>query len=138
MTEATENLVPESTKNIALEIVEAARSRKAEDVVLMEIRNLVDYADYMVICSGRSDRQVGAIAEAIDEVMSKRGHHPLGVEGLRARRWVLLDFGEVVVHIFHEETREVYDLERLWYDAPRLALPEEAAELRESAAASAY
>ncbi|MBM4320685.1 MAG: ribosome silencing factor [Deltaproteobacteria bacterium] len=125
----------EATKNLALEIVEAARSRKAEDVVLMEIMALVDYTDYLVICSGRSDRQVGAIADAIEEAMSTRGVHPLGVEGLRARRWVLLDFGEVVVHVFHEETREVYDLERLWYDAPRVTLPEERIERREAVAA---
>ncbi|MDY0059610.1 MAG: ribosome silencing factor [Myxococcota bacterium] len=115
----------ESTKKLALEIALAARNKKAEDIKLLDVHGVVDYADFLVICSGRSERQVGAIAEAIDEAASKQGIQPLGIEGKRSRRWVLIDCGEVVAHVFHDETRLLYDLDRLWFDAPRLELPAE-------------
>lgn len=93
---------------------------KAEEVVVLDVRGLASFADYFVIMSGQSTRHVQALAEAIDEeVHAKRasGRHS---EGLREGLWVLLDLGEVVVHVFYHEQRSFYDLEGLWHDAPRL------------------
>ncbi len=114
----------DSIKQLALDIAQVAVERKALDPVIIEMGSLVDYADYLVICSGRSDRQVGALADAIEGALRPTGKHARHIEGKRNRRWVLMDYGDVVVHIFHEETRELYGLERLWFDAPRVPVPE--------------
>lgn len=97
---------------------EAAISKKAYDLVVLDLRELSSITDYFFICSGSSTTQVQAIADAVDEQMGKRGIHTLGTEGYAEARWVLLDYGELVLHIFHYETRKVYDLERLWGNAP--------------------
>ncbi len=97
--------------------------RKALDLVILEVKNLSSFADYFVICSGNSDRQVQAIASHVEEKLGEEKIHPLGVEGKREGRWVLLDYGDVIVHIFFQPVREFYDLERLWSEAPRLQLP---------------
>ena len=96
---------------------EAAASKKASDLVALDLRELGGVADYFLICSGGSDVQVKAIADAVDEKLRGEGAHPWHVEGLEGRRWVLLDYVEVVVHVFHERTREYYMLDRLWGDA---------------------
>ncbi|MGB9698171.1 MAG: ribosome silencing factor [Thermodesulfobacteriota bacterium] len=101
----------------------AALDHKAIDLVILSIQNLSSFADYFVICSGNSDRQVQAIAAHIEEKLAKEGLYPLGIEGKREGRWILLDYGEVVVHVFYQPVREFYDLERLWADAPRVNLP---------------
>jgi len=96
---------------------ETAIAKKARDVVALDLRELEGVADYFLICSGGSEVQVKAIADAIDEKLRERGARAWHVEGFEGRRWVLLDFVEVVVHVFHERTREYYMLDRLWGDA---------------------
>jgi ribosome-associated protein len=104
----------------------SALGRKAEELIVLDVRELVSYAQFFIICHGTNTRQVAAIADAIRvDVRDELGELPLGIEGLRSGRWVLVDYGEVVVHIFDEHQRSFYDLEGLWVDAPRLPLPEE-------------
>ena len=88
-----------------------------------DVREHTSIADYFVIVSGRSDTQVRSIAEHVEEVCKKAGYRPLAVEGLRHGQWVLIDFGDVLVHVFYGPVREFYDLERLWSEAPRRELP---------------
>ena len=108
----------------ALECTRAALDHKAYDLVVLEMGGISSIADYFVICSGRSDTQVQAIADAIDENLRQRGERPLAVEGVPHGQWVLMDYGDVVVHIFYVPVRDFYDLERLWVRAPRVELPE--------------
>lgn len=103
-------------------IVQAALERKAEAPVVLEMRELTSYADAFVILTGRSDRQVRAIAQSIIEMLKAEGDPPLGVEGLDDGNWVLIDCNDTIVHVFDPETRAQYDLERLWRDAPRVDL----------------
>jgi ribosome-associated protein len=105
---------------LAEQIAEAAWDRKALDLKILDVRKLVSYADYFVICSGRSDRQVQAIAQNITAELREQGFRPLGVEGQAHGMWVLMDFGDIIVHIFHLNEREEYGLEQIWKDAPRL------------------
>jgi ribosome-associated protein len=108
----------------ALECTRAALDRKAYDLVVLEIGRHSSIADYFVICSGRSDTQVQAIAEAIEEHLGRTGSRPVSIEGQSRGQWVLMDYGDVVVHIFYVPVRGFYDLERLWVRAPRVELPE--------------
>ena len=102
-----------------------AQEKKAEDLVILELERKVSYCDYFLICSGRNRRQVRAIAESISATFKQEiGLAPLSIEGMESGRWVLLDFGEVVVHVFDEPLRGFYDLEGLWKDAPRQNIPE--------------
>jgi ribosome-associated protein len=98
--------------------VAAALSRKAESLKVLDVAKTARFTDYFVICHGSNDRQVVAIADAIDEVLRPLGVRPLHVEGEREGRWVLLDYGDFVVHVFAAEQRQFYALERLWGDAP--------------------
>lgn len=109
-------------KQKATRIVEAALDRKAEHPVVLDMRKLTAYADTFIILSGRSDRQVRSIAEAIVHALKSSGEQPLGIEGMDDGNWVLIDCNDAIVHVFDPETREQYDLERLWRDAPRLEL----------------
>jgi ribosome-associated protein len=109
------------SQRVAIAIAEAGLDKKALEVEIIDVRGKVDYADYVVVMSGRSDRQVSALARNIeDEVTRKEKVECLSVEGLPQGSWVLMDFGDVVVHIFHEDTRGYYDLESLWIDAARV------------------
>ncbi|HPG24511.1 MAG: ribosome silencing factor [Spirochaetaceae bacterium] len=119
MSEATTDDDP---KQKARWIVEAALDLKAERPVVLDMRELTSYADTFVVLTGRSDRQVRAIADSILEVLRAHGEQPLGVEGLEDGNWVLIDCNDAIVHVFDPETRVQYDLERLWRDAPRLDL----------------
>ena len=101
-------------------IAEAALDRKAEDIVALDVRELTSFADTFVIATGTSDRHTRSIADSITEAMARRGEEPLGTEGLEEGRWVLIDLDDVIVHVFQEEVRRKYDLERLWSDAPAL------------------
>jgi ribosome-associated protein len=103
-------------------IVEAALERNAEDPLTLEIRELTSFADAFVLLTGRSDRQVRAIADAIEKRLKETDDPPIGIEGFGQGRWVLLDCGDVVVHVFESAVRELYALERLWSDAPVLDL----------------
>ena len=100
----------------------AAASKKATDMIGLDLTALDGVADYFLICSGSSEPQVKAIAEAVEERLRERGARAWHVEGREGRRWVLLDFVDVVVHVFHERTREYYLLERLWGDAGKVDL----------------
>jgi len=111
----------DSARETALHIASAALDKKALNVEIIDVRGKVDYADYVVVMSGRSDRQVGAIAKGIQtDLKQKYGVACLGVEGLPQGSWALMDFGDVIVHIFHRDTRGYYDLEALWMDAARV------------------
>lgn len=102
---------------LAHRIVDLASDRKASDILLLRTADLTTMADYFVICTGRSERQVQAIAEAIVEELRTDGLRPLGMEGRESGRWVLVDYGSVIVHVFVPEEREYYGLERLWAKA---------------------
>lgn len=97
--------------------MEIAADRKAEDIVMLDISKVSIIADYFVICSGTSDRQVRAIARGIDEKIGEQGLNPLNVEGMAEAKWVLMDYGGVLVHIFDPATRRLYGLEQLWTGA---------------------
>ena len=112
-------LPPDALLRVA---AEAAASKKATDMVGLDLKALDGVADYFLICSGSSEPQVKAIAEAVEEKLRERGARAWHVEGREGRRWVLLDFVDVVVHVFHERTREYYLLERLWGDAGKVDL----------------
>ena len=108
----------------ALECTRAALDRKAYDLVVLETGRVSSIADYFVICSGRSDTHVQAIADGVEDALRAKGERPLSVEGLPHGQWALMDYGDVVVHVFYVPVREFYDLERLWVRAPRVELPE--------------
>lgn len=114
------NLTPEI---IAATVADLAADRKALDIVQLDVRKMVSYTDYFVLCTGRSDRQARAIHDAIHLGM-KSAHAllPRRVEGVTESRWILLDYLDVVVHIFTPETREYYRLEQLWGEAPARAM----------------
>ena len=101
---------------------EAALSKKAYDLIALDLRDLDGVSDYFLICSAGSDVQVKAVAEAVEEKLRESGNRPWHIEGLEGRRWVLLDYVEMVVHVFHEKTREYYMLDRLWGDARSVEL----------------
>jgi len=105
-------------------VTRAALEKKAYDLVVMEVRDVTSIADYFVICSGRSDRQVQSIAQGIEEYLGHSEISPLSIEGAHRGHWVLMDFSDVIVHIFYEPVRQFYDLDGLWGDAPRVELPE--------------
>ena len=100
------------------EAVSAADDRKAIDLKVLQLEKISDFTDYFILCSGTSERQVQAIADAIEERLRAEKVRPLHVEGYNRGQWVLLDYGDLVVHIFQEDTRRFYSLERLWGDAP--------------------
>ncbi|MFZ3170543.1 MAG: ribosome silencing factor [Carboxydocellales bacterium] len=106
-----------SPLDLAAQIVNAAEDKKAHDVKTLHLHELTIMTDYFVICSGNSTTQVKAIADNIEEQLKEQGVNPLRREGLREGHWILLDYGCVVVHVFLEEERSYYNLERLWGDA---------------------
>ena len=107
-------------REIALAAARAAADKQAVDVTILDVSNLIVITDYFVICSGTSDRQVKTLAEEVEKAVRSVGERPVRREGDADARWVLLDYVDVVVHVFAQEEREYYDLERLWSDAPRL------------------
>lgn len=107
--------------NLPTEVGRAAElliDRKAERVVLLDLREISSATDYFLIASGRSDTHVAAIADHMVDEMKKEGSRPIGLEGMRAGRWALIDYVDFVVHVLHPEAREFYQLENLWGDAP--------------------
>jgi ribosome-associated protein len=113
---------PMTPEELAGAIVELAADRKAVDIVQLDLRGMIGYTDYFVICSGRTERQTKAIHDAIYEGL-KSAHRrlPERVEGLPGARWILMDYLDVIVHVFVPDTREYYRLEQLWGEAPVLA-----------------
>jgi ribosome-associated protein len=112
--------IPADAAELAHRIVEIASDKKGSDIVMLRTAELTTMADFFVICSGRSDRQVQALAGAIIDELRDDGIRPLGTEGKASSRWVLIDFGTVIVHVFAPEEREYYGLERLWSKAAQV------------------
>jgi len=110
-------------RELAVALAAAAIDKKAIGIEILDVTGKVDYADFLVVMTGRSDRHVHSIATGIEEAMRARKVAPLSMEGLTAASWVLIDFGEVVVHVFQEEARALYDIEGLWIDAGRVPVP---------------
>ena len=106
-----------------------ALEKKACDLVVMEVREFTSIGDYFIVCSGRSDRQVQSIAQGLEENSVEIGFKPFAVEGASRGHWVLMDFSDVIVHVFYEPVRRFYDLDGLWGHAPRVKLPEAFAKL---------
>ena len=104
-------------KTLAKKIAQLALTKKARDITILDLRKLTDMADFFVICSADSDVQVKAIADAIAEGTENLGTYPWHREGLSHRQWILLDYVDIVVHVFHKEVRKFYGLEKLWGDA---------------------
>ena len=113
-------------KNLALKVARAALDKGARSIQIIDLRGRVDYADLLVLCSGTSTRHVQSIAEAVETSLRKAKVRPASVEGLSASQWVLLDFIDVVVHVFLDDVRAYYDIEGLWMDAPRVPVPDDA------------
>lgn len=114
-----------SPKSLALKIARIALDKKAREVVIIDISGKVDYADYLVVCSGSSRRHVKSIYLDLEAGLKKRNIVPLGVEGEIDGNWVLLDYGTVVAHVFHSDTRYFYDIDGLWLDAERISFEDE-------------
>ena len=98
----------------------AAADKKAADLVILDLREIASFTEYFLICSGTNQRQVQAIADAIDERLRKEKKRPMHIEGYNAAEWILLDYGDFIVHVFSATSRRFYDLERLWRDAKRI------------------
>jgi ribosome-associated protein len=103
-------------------IAEAALEKKAQRLIALDVRNVTSYADTLILVTGSSDRHARSIADSVREVVAARGEKPLGVEGYADGRWVLINLGDVIVHVFQSDVREEYDLERLWCDAPPIPI----------------
>lgn len=120
LAEAAKQTNAQDSGELAHRIVDVASDKKASDIVLLRTAEITTMADYFIIASGRSDRQVQALSQAIVDELRDEGIKPIGVEGLSSARWVLLDYGSVIVHLFAPEEREYYGLERLWSSATQV------------------
>ncbi|MBC8584371.1 ribosome silencing factor [Youxingia wuxianensis] len=107
---------------MVLKVAKLLDDKKAVDIKALEIKDLTTIGDYFVIASGTSNIQVKALADEVEEGLSKLGYEPRRIEGYQSAMWVVLDYYDVIVHIFYEQTREFYSLERLWADAPTIQL----------------
>jgi len=116
-------IASEASAKVALLAAQAGLEKKASAIEIIDVVGKVDYADYLVLMTGSSDRHVAALADAVDELLTKNGIRSISIEGRPAASWVLIDFVDVVVHIFQHEARAVYDLDGLWMDAQRLPVP---------------
>ena len=108
-----------------LTAVRAAQAKKAQDIVVLDLREITSLADYFIICTGTNIRQNQAIADEIHLEVKERGELPISVEGYTNAEWVLMDYGDFLVHVFLEKTRTYYDLERLWRHAKKVDVPPE-------------
>ena len=115
-----ESVASDAARKLAIDIAAAALDKKAVGLEILDVAGRVDYADFLVLMSGRSDRQVSALADGIEEALRLRGRRPTNVEGQGSAQWILMDYGDVIVHVFLEDVRPNYDLEGLWEDARRL------------------
>jgi ribosome-associated protein len=109
------------------EVQAAARTasdKKALDLVGLDLREVASFTDYFLICTGNNARHVQSIADSVEEDLRSTGRRPLHTEGYSAAEWILLDYGDFIVHVFNPTSRKFYDLERLWRDARRVALPD--------------
>ncbi len=118
-------------QQLALRCVNAALERKAEDIVILSVKDVSSFADYFLICSGNSDRQIQSLADHIEQTLKQEGVLPLGTEGHKSGNWILVDYGDVVVHIFYKPVRDFYNIEGLWADAPKMAIEDSLKELKD-------
>jgi len=107
-------------EDLAKKLAQLVLDKKAYDLVILDVRGLASYADFILIASARSARHVQGIADAVEEEMFRKKIEPLGIEGKSEGHWVLMDYGDVILHLFFEPVRKVYDLEGLWMDASRI------------------
>jgi len=114
------------SREVALAAARAAASKQAEDIAILDVREVIVITDFFVICTGGSDRQVRTLVDAVEKELRGLGVRPVRREGQSEGRWVLLDYVDVVIHAFAPEERLFYDLERLWRDAPKLDWEEQA------------
>ena len=112
--------LPDPSRETALAVARAGLEKKAEDIIIFDVRGLSSYADYLVLLTADSDRQAGAIADHVDQQLKEAGHAKIAVEGYETGNWIIVDYGDVVTHVMGRETRIFYDLEGLWADAPRI------------------
>lgn len=117
------------SRTLALLAAQAGLDKKALGVEIIDVVGKVDYADFLVLMNGTSDRHCSALARGVDDALTHAGHKPLAVEGLGKAEWVLLDFFDVVVHVFSDSARDLYDLSGLWMDATRVPVPDRSAVL---------
>ena len=113
----------DASAKLALLAAEAGLDKKAAAIEIVDVCGKVDYADFLVLMTGSSDRHVAAIADSVEEFLGRNGAHAISMEGRTASNWVLIDFVDIVVHVFQREARAVYDLDGLWMDASRLPVP---------------
>ena len=121
--------MPLISKDLALKAAEAALQKKAQGLVILELIGLTVIADYFVICSGESTTQVKAIVDFMEHELMLQGIRPIGKEGVNYGHWALLDYGDVVIHVFEQETREYYSLEKLWMDAKTIKCHEDQSDM---------
>lgn len=117
------SMASDRARQTATAIAVAALDKKALGIEILDVSGKVDYADFLVIMTGRSDRHAQALAQGIEEALKKKGIRPVAVEGLQHGSWVLIDYGDVVVHVFQHDARLAYDIEGLWLDARRMPVP---------------
>lgn len=122
-------LAEKSSWEKALLLTRFALDKKACDLVVLDVHDHTSIADYFIVCSGRSDRQVQSIAQGIEEGAAGAGFKPFAIEGTQRGHWALIDFSDVIVHVFYEPVREFYDLDGLWSHAPKVELPDSFAKL---------
>jgi ribosome-associated protein len=117
--------MPLKSRDLAIQAAKAALNKKALDAIILDLSGLTFIADYFVICSGESTTQVKAIAEYIEQEFASKRVNPLGVEGAVHSHWILLDYGDVIIHVFEKETRAYYNIEKLWMDAKTIEIDED-------------
>lgn len=122
MEKIKKDFAEKSALEIATMLYDIANDHKAEDLVLLDVKKISGFTDYFLIMSGRSTRHVQGLASALEQKLSRKRLSTSKVEGLDEGHWVLLDFNDVIVHIFYYEERQIFDLEGLWHDAPRVQL----------------
>jgi ribosome-associated protein len=118
--EAVDPNLPDPARDTALAVAAAGLDKKAEEILIFDVRGLSSYTDYLVLMTADSDRQAGAVADHVDLQLKEAGHTKIAVEGYETGNWIIVDYGDVVTHVMGRETRAFYDLEGLWADAPRV------------------
>ena len=121
----TAEKLPVTLDNRMLTALTAMSEKKATDIIVLNIGSVASFTEFFIICSGSSSRQVQAISHEVTDKLREQKSRPLHIEGEKTAEWVLMDYGDIVIHVFTESARKFYDLERLWRDAETVPLPEE-------------